>query len=207
LAVLINSTRSKKRRLALTEVAKSLAIATGRLGSYQTVAERIGLSSKMLRQFSYVDRLSKAVRRLFEQRKLNSVDAAAHLAMLPLEEQDIAARELVSGGIDTIDLRAVTQLRRHQKGISIAEVLERVKASKTKQEYVAEFVVRGERDRRKLLETFEKHIPSREIVRLVLNGAFGRLVLTASGKRQLFNIAKRLGCTAKNVIPHLLSSS
>jgi hypothetical protein len=127
--------------------------------------------------------------------------------MLPLEEQDVVARELVNGGIDTIDLRAVTQLRRLQKGNLIAEVLQQVKASKTKREYVAEFVVRGARDRRKLLATFKKHIPAGEIVRLDLDGAFGRLVLTAAGKQQLFDAAKRFGCTAVNVIPHLLSLS
>lgn len=160
----------------------------------------------MLRQFSYVDRLSKGAQQLFDQRKLDSVDAATHLAMLPLQEQEDVARELAAGEIDTIDLRAVIQLRRLRNTESIKGILERVRSSKTKHEYVAEFIVRGPRNRRRLSEIFCRHIPANEIIRLELDGAFGRLVLNPAGKRRLFSIAKRFGCSAKNVIPHILST-
>src|SRR5437867_2915361 len=112
LAVLISSTRSRSRPLPLTEVARWLEIALRKLGGYSAVADRIGLSPKMLRQFSYVGRLSKRVQRLFRKRRLDSVDAAAHLAMLPPKEQEIAAEALASREIDTIDLRAAIRLRR-----------------------------------------------------------------------------------------------
>lgn len=44
LAVLLASTDSKTRTLPLTEVAKWLEVAVGKLGSYSAVAGRIGLS-------------------------------------------------------------------------------------------------------------------------------------------------------------------
>lgn len=91
LAVLISCTRNKKRPLPLTEIAKWLQVAREKLGSYAAVANRIGLSPQMLRQFSYVQRLAEPVQRLFETRRLDSVDAVAHLAMLsPSDQKEVA---------------------------------------------------------------------------------------------------------------------
>ena len=204
LAVLISSTRSKKRPLPLTEIAKWLEIAVAKLGSYETVAQRIGLSPHMLRQFSNVRRLPESVQQLFESRQIDSVDASTHLAMLPEKEQNILAAALTSGEIDTKDLRAIVQLHQREKSSSIDDLLRRVKESKTRHEYVAEFVVRGARSRAVLLSAFETYIPPQEIVRLELNGAFGRLVLTQKGKQALSKTARALRVPIKNVIPNLL---
>jgi DNA-binding transcriptional regulator YdaS (Cro superfamily) len=207
LAVLISSTRSKKRVLPLTEIAKWLEIAVAKLGSYEAVAQRIGLSPHMLRQFSNVRRLPESVQQLFESRQLDSVDACTHLAMLPETEQIILATALTSGEIDTKDLRAIVQLHQRDRSSSIDDLLQRVKESKTRHEYVAEFVVRGAKTRAALLSAFEKHIPPKEIVRLEVNGAFGRLVLTQKGKQALSNTARILKVPIKHVIPNFLRDS
>src|SRR5262245_24961340 len=79
LAVLISSTRSKRRSLPITEIACWIDVAVGKLGTYSAVGERIGLSAKMLRQFAVVNSLAPKVKELFASRKIESVDAAAHL--------------------------------------------------------------------------------------------------------------------------------
>ena len=204
LAVLISSTHSKNRPLPLTEIAKWLDAAVSKLGSYSAVADRIGLSPQMLRQFSYISRLSRSVQKLFQSRRLDSIDAVTHLAMLPVQEQEVMAEALASGDIDTSDIRAVVQLRREGDSGPIDVLLKRVRESKTKQEYVAEFVVRGSRDYTSITDAFGAYIPESEIMRLELKGAVGRLVVTQKGKHALARAARTLGVPFKRVIPTIL---
>jgi hypothetical protein len=204
LAVLISCTRSKTRPLPLPEIARWLEIAVSKLGSYSAVAERIGLSGKMLGQFASVRRLSPGVKRLFEKRELDSVDAATHLAMLPMGKQIKVANALARGEIDTNDVRAVVELWRAGRSVPFDHLIRRVRDSKTKQEYVAEFVVRGDRDRGQILAAFKEYVPLSEIIRLELEGALGRLVLTQKGKQALVKAAKTLHTPIKHVIPAIL---
>jgi hypothetical protein len=204
LAVLIASTRSRKRPLPLTEIAKWLDLALAQLGSYAGVADRIGLSPNMLRQFSNIKRLSSSVRKLFERRDLDSVDAATHLAMLPERDQGIVAAELVLGKINTSDIRAVIQLRETGESGPIDILLDRVESSKTKKQYLAEFVLRGASSRTNIFDSFSKYIPAHDIVSLELDGSIGRLVLTPSGKQYLLKAARKLGVPTKHVIPAIL---
>jgi DNA-binding transcriptional regulator YdaS (Cro superfamily) len=207
LAVLISCTRNKKRPFPLTHVAHWLDIAVATLGSYAAVADRIALSPKMLKQFSCVQRLTKPVQELFEIRKLDSVDAAAHLVMLPAKEQEVIARALAHGEIDTADVRAAVQLRHAKGNDSVQDVLRSVKESKIKQEYIAEFVIRGSHTSKSMMDAFLKYIPTNDILRLEIQGALGRLVLTRKGKEALVRTAKSFGKPMQHVIPTILSSS
>lgn len=204
LAILISNTRSRKRVLPLTEIAKWLRVAVEKLGSYTAVAERIGLSPQMVGQFASVNRLVPSARRLVASRKLDSVDAVAHLAMLPEKHQKAVAEALESGEIDTSDIRSVVQLQRAGYSDSIEAVLKRTKSSKTKREYVAEFVIRGSRDPDRILKVFKKYISPKEIIRVDIEGALGRLVLTQTGKKELFRAARDLGTSISQVIPRIL---
>lgn len=204
LAILISNTRSKKRVLPLTEIAKWLMVAVQKLGSYSAVAERIGLSPQMVGQFSSVNRLVPSARRLVASRKLDSVDAVAHLAMLPEKHQKAVAEALESGEIDTSDIRSVVQLQRADYSDSIDAILKRAKNIKTRREYVAEFVIRGSRDPNRILKTFKKYISPKEIIRVDIEGALGKLVLTQTGKKELFRAAHDLGTSINQVIPRIL---
>jgi hypothetical protein len=207
LAVLISSTRSKRRPLPMTDIARWLGIAVRKLGSYAAVGERVGLSAKMLRQFATVDALTPAVKELFATRDLDSVDAAAHLAMLSGNDQVPVANALAAKTIRTSDVRAVVQLRQLEQRAAIDTLLQRVINSKTKQEYVAEFVVRGGRKHADLIKAFEAYIDPDHIVRLEVHGALGRLVLTEEGKRSLTKAAASLGTSLSEVVPTILKKS
>lgn len=204
LAILISNTRSNKRPLPLTEVARWLDMAVKKLGSYSSVADRLGLSTKMLRQFSYVKRLTPSVQQLVATRKLDSVDAITHLAMLPAKQQRVVAEALAAGEIETSDVRPIVQLQRANYSDSANKIISRVKKNKTRREYIAEFVVRGSRDSKSIVKAFEKHISRKEIIRIDLEGALGRLVLTAIGKKQLQKAARTLGTSMNHVIPTIL---
>lgn len=204
LAVLISSTRSKRRPLPITEIARWIDVAVGKLGTYAAVGERIGLSAKMLRQFSAVNGLAPGVKELFAGRRIDSVDAAAHLAMLPESDQLTVADALADKAIQTADVRGIVQLRQLEPGLPIATLLGRIIDSKTKHEYVAEFVIRGGRTRNDLLEAFHAYIAPEHIIRLEIQGALGRLILSDEGKRALSKTASDLGLSLAEVIPAIL---
>jgi hypothetical protein len=204
LAVIISSTRTKTRTVSLAQLARWLDVAVSKLGSYRVLADRVGVSAKMLRQFSYISELAKPVRQMFERRELDSVDAAAHLKLLPCNEQIVVARALAEGAIDTADVRAIAQLRRARQADSISSLVDAVRKSKTRQQYVAEFVVRGTGDPRKIRKAFETYISPKEIIDLHIDGPIGRLTLSREGKAQLFQTAKRLGVRLKDVMPEIL---
>lgn len=168
------------------------------------MADRIGLSPHMLRQFSAVRRLAPRVRDFFSDRRLDSVDAAVHLAMLPEKEQLKMATALATRDIDTKDLRGAIRLRRVGAPGSIETLLTRVKQSKTKKEYVAEFVVRGSHTQESILAAFHGYIPAKSIVRLHIDGRLGRIVLNADGRNALRKAAAKLGVSFKHAIPAML---
>jgi hypothetical protein len=201
LAVLISSTRSKQRPLPMTEIARWLEVAVGKLGTYKAVGARIGLSAKMLRQFAAVSELAPKVRDLIASRRIDSVDSVAHLAMLSKSDQLVIASALAEKAIQTADVRGVVQLRKLDPNLPIEGLLRRMIDSKTKHEYVAEFVIRGGRTEKELLRTFEAYIPAEHIIRLETDGAIGRLILSDKGKRALIKAASDLGTSLSEVIP------
>jgi len=204
LAILISNTRTQRRPLSLLAVADALSTAIDHLGGYSNVADRIGLSAKMLRQFSYVRRLAPAAQRLFRQRRLDSVDAAVHLSMLPKKEQPVLASAIAKGEIDGVDLRAITELRRHDSKADLSGLIKKVKESKTKKEYVAEFLVRGRRTERQIRAAVERYIPRQEIIRIETEGPLGRLVLTKKGKIYLGRAAKAMNKRLNDVLAQIL---
>jgi hypothetical protein len=182
-------------------------VAFSKLGSYRAISERVAISPKMLAQFASVDRLTKHVRRLFEARILDSVDAAVHLAMLAPQDQEAVAQALAKKVIDTKDVRAVIQLRQVRKSEKINKLITRIQKTKTQRHYVLEFVARETKDRRRLLALFAKYLSPSEIISIDLDGSVGRLVVSAQGKRQLEEVAKKLRVPFKSVIQKVLSES
>ena len=65
------------------------------------------------------------------------------------------AKALAEKTIQTADVRGVVQLRQLEPNLPIEGLLRRIIESKTKHEYVAEFVIRGGRTEKELLRTFE----------------------------------------------------
>lgn len=196
LAALIKNTRTQRRPLSLTEIATWLEMAINSLGSLKEVADRIGLSTKMLRQFQYVRKLSPNVQTLFAQRKLDSVDAAVHLSLLSAQDQRVVAQEIAKIQLDSADVRAIAELRKKLPKVNIDEILERVKATKNVKQYVAEFVVRSKNTTPALLrEKFTRIIGGENIVSINIKGSIGTLKMTAQGRDCLQKAANSKGIT------------
>ncbi len=205
LAHLIACTRTRKRRAALTRIAQWLDVALGAYGNIAAVADRVALSPKMLRQFQSVSQLTPEVRGMFETRELDSVDMAAHLALLPPEEQLIVAKDAKCGRLDTSDVRAILQEWKQAESRDIQAIVRAVFQSKTKREYVAEFVSRGHMQDETVRAAFAEEIGDQNIVRIEKSGALGKLVMTKAGKARLLTAAKRRSLPMRAVIPAILA--
>ena len=191
LAALIKNTRTTSRHLSLPEVAGWLDVATEGYGSIRAVAERIGLSSKMLRQFLAVKELAPAVQDLFAERRLDSVDMASHLRMLCPEEQVFVGSEAARGSLNTADIRAICEFRKEHAEVPIEDVVEKVKSTRNIKQYIIEFVVRGARtDEQELLSRFSAVFGDGNIVSMALTGSIGKLVVNQRGRSLLQRLAR-----------------
>jgi hypothetical protein len=204
LAILISSTHSKKRTKSLLEIAEWLAYAVEELGSIKAVGERIDLSPQMLRQFESVQKLDPKVQWLFSTRRLDSVDAAAHLSMLRAKEQIAVANLLAEGKIDTGDVRAIYHQRKAGDTDPIEALIDKVEKSKTKQEYVVEFAIRGSQNPERVKAAIGMVFPKDQVVELELHGPMGRLILTKKGRATLSATAKKLNIPLKSVMASVL---
>lgn len=204
LAMLMACTRTTRRPVGLMELAKSIDLAVLCLGDVATVADRIGLSPKMLQQFLSVRRLTPEVQDLFAARTLDSVDASSQLALLSADDQKEAGKALSAREIDTADLRALVALRRDGDTDPIMKILEKVKVSKTTKEFVVEFVNRDRLSPEALRRLLAPRFPDSGIIRIDVQGALARLVLNREGKQALASVAKQLRVPRARVVPTML---
>lgn len=201
LAALIRNTRTTRRPLPLTEIAHWLDIAVQRLGSINEVAERIGLSANMLRQFQYVQKLSPSVRALFAERKIDSVDAAVHLSLFGEQDQIVVAEELTNDQLDSADVRAIAELRKELPDVNIDEIIERITTTKNVKQYVVEFVVHSKKTTLELLrERFSQIIGSKNIVSITVKGSIGSVKMSAKGRDLLQKAANSKGITKAGIV-------
>jgi len=96
LAIVFANTKRKKRKESLLTIAKAFAYLVKLYGSQDAVANRVGLSTEMIREFLTVLKLPQEVQSLFSNRQIDSVDTAKELfALKDPTKQVIAAKELV----------------------------------------------------------------------------------------------------------------
>jgi hypothetical protein len=206
LANLIKNTRTTRRHLSLPEIAHWLGLATASLGSMDKVADRIGLSTKMLRQFLAVNDLALSVRGLFATRQLDSVDVAVHLRMLNLDEQVVVASAAARGDFSTAEIRAICQYRKKQVGAQLEEIMEQVKASRDIKVYVVEFVQRGrEGGGRQLRRRLASVLGDDNIVSLKFTGSIGTLVLNKGGRARLLEFCRSRGITKPDAVDKIVN--
>jgi hypothetical protein len=96
LAIAYSNTKRKKREKDLVTVAEAMKYLATLYKSQKKVAEKLDLSSEMVRQFLTVLKLPKSVQKLFECKQIDSVDTAKELSSLgDKKKQETAARTIV----------------------------------------------------------------------------------------------------------------
>ncbi len=206
LVALIASTRRIRRKLDLLDVAAKLKVAREGLGSLKKVADAIGLSVEMLRQFSRVEKLSPRVKKLIEQGKIHGVDMADRISRLPSRDQLPVAQAVVRGELNTSDVRAVVSLRKDVPRMRIKAVIDRVKSSRNIKEYVVEFMIPCKKSKKADIEArFAKTVGKNNIRSFTTKKGVGILVLNAAGLKQLQEVAKRRRFTKRRLVNGIAS--
>lgn len=75
LQIVFANIRRKKRKENLVNIAKAFEYLVKNYGSLKAVAEKVGISAEMIRQFLSVLKLPVEVQELFSKREIDSVDA------------------------------------------------------------------------------------------------------------------------------------
>lgn len=200
LARIVGNTRRKRRIVSITQLAQSIEEAATLLGGISELSDRVGLSSKMLRQFSLVWNLHPKVREMFESRVLDSVDLAAQLSTLELADQIIIAEKVASGAMQTKDVRDFRELRKKNGAIDPEQLIKKVITSKPQVEFLAEFVLRSGETVQILNDRFNKYLPEKEILRIKVDGSIASLALSRTGRDRIRDLARRSGFTLEQAI-------
>lgn len=109
LQIVFGNTRRKKRKENLVTIAKAFEFLVKCYGSQKEVAEKVGISSEMIRQFLTVLKLPAEVQKLFVKREIDSVDAAKELAVLKGRNKQIRMARKIAGvtSDDTRDIKRI----------------------------------------------------------------------------------------------------
>ena len=91
LAILFANTKRKKRSENLLTVAQSCEYLVKLYGSQKAVAEKIGLSTEMIRQFLSVLKLPKEVQKLVSDRQIDRIDIVKEISALKDPKTQIEA--------------------------------------------------------------------------------------------------------------------
>ena len=205
LAVLIASTKRKKRKLSLPEISEWLNIAIKEYGSLSEVAKTIDLSAKMLKQFSHVGKLSNEVKSLFKSRKLDSVDIAYHLSFFPKEDQFAIAQEAVEGRLNSDDIRALKAFRKEVSGLSLTDAIKRIKETKDIKEYVIYLNIADIKDLSQLNKEIEKMIGKENIINFQSTSSHLKIVITAIGRKKLLKISSQEHISMKKLVSRIMN--
>jgi len=93
LSVLFSNTKRKKRSTDLLTIAKSCQFLVKLYGSQQAVADRVGISAEMIREFLTTLKLPLEVQKLVSERKIDRVDVVREISTLKDTAKQIAAAE------------------------------------------------------------------------------------------------------------------
>lgn len=205
-AGLIASTRRAHRKLNLAQIAKKIEVAREGLGSLKGVAEAIGLSTEMLRQFARASKIAPEARRFVTTGAIQSVDIADRISRLPAADQLPVAQRVARGELTGDDVRAIISLRKVQPKLPMSEVISRVTGSRNVREYIVQFLVpAGEVELKDIEDRFSKLL-GREGVRSVsVEKGLGTLILNKDGRNRLELIARRKRLTKRALVNQIVS--
>lgn len=206
LVALIASTKRINRKLSLLEIADKLEIAQQGLGSLHEVAEKIGLSYEMLREFVSIKKLPPKVKRLISERRIESIDVAFHLSKLKEPDQETLAEAYVKDGLTSESIRAIVILKRNSPNVPISTVIKRVIGSQDIKQYVVLFnLAKEEIDRKKILLRFSSLLGKENIISFSVERNVGTLKINRKGKNVLQKIARDSSLSKRELIEKVLT--
>lgn len=201
---LIGCTRRKRRLKSIIEITDIIEFLHKELGTYRAVAERVGLSTEMLREFRSVRLLDPEVRELVEKRVIDSVDLVYRISKLDPKTQKAVVDKVLKDQMTGDDARVVKSLVVGRKGSGKAAILQTMKSRDIKT-YLIQFRMPKERTSCQLRGDFSKIIGGREIVSFKFEKGMAVLELSYRGQKELRIAAKRRKKTLRKFVADLLT--
>jgi len=109
LAIVFANTKRKKRNADLLTIAKSCDYLAKLYGSQKAVAEKVGLSTEMIREFLTVLKLPAEIQDLISERKIDSIDIVREISVLQEPSKQIVAAEAFINSLSE-DVRDIKRL-------------------------------------------------------------------------------------------------
>lgn len=197
---LVGSTRRIRRAKNLLEISKEVSVAEKLLGSRKIVAQTIGISEEMLREFASINKLCKSVKRMIEDGRLTSIDVGYRLSFLPKTGQLKVAKAYVDNELSTKDVRDVVSWYRKNPKSEIQDAIDRIKESKDIVQYVIKFRIAKKQRIRVLRRRLSKLLGEENLVSFKVSGQIANLVVNEKGRRTLQEEAKKRRITKRKLI-------
>ena len=115
LSILFANTKRKKRNKDLITIAESCEYLTKLYGSQKAVAEKVGLSSEMIREFLATLKLPEEVQKLISDRKIDSIDIVREISVLQDPSKQVAAAKTFADSLS----KDVRDMKRLIKGANL----------------------------------------------------------------------------------------
>jgi len=110
LSIVFSNTKRKKRAVDLITIAESCDYLAQLYGSQKAVAEKVGLSSEMIREFRKLLTLPAEVRDLISSRQIDRLDVAYRISMLEEPTKQIDAARAIADLPSSKDVRDILRL-------------------------------------------------------------------------------------------------
>jgi len=130
ISILFANTKRKKRYVDLITLAQSCKYLVDLYGSKEAVAEKVGLSTEMIRELMLPLKLPREIQKLISSRKIDSIDKVKQISTLKNSSRQIAAaREFVD--TSTKDARDMKRLIK-KAGLPVEKAKEIILEAKPK---------------------------------------------------------------------------
>jgi len=200
---LIGCTRRKKRAKSITDIAAMIEFLRDELGSYSAVANKVGLSTEMLREFRSVKQLDPEIHTLVEKRIIDSVDLVYRISKLDSKSQKALVEKFLKGDLTLDDARVLKSFK-GAKGVSATYAISKVVRSRDIRTYILRFPVPRGRSKKLLREEFRKITGEQEIVAFKIEGQRAVLELSYKGQKKLRDAARRDKLTLARSVQNII---
>jgi hypothetical protein len=168
LATIFANTRRKKRPDNLVTVAESFAYLAKLYGSQKAVAEKVDLSTEIVRQFLQILELPRDIKEMISDRRIDRLDVAYRISKLRDAGQQMAAAKIAPALLSK-DMRDIERLVQHAD-IEVEDSERMVMESKPKELHV--FIVDFDKEVYNAIRQHAKQmkmVPS-ELIRQIVMG-------------------------------------
>jgi len=194
-----------RRPHSLPEIASALLSAKAGYGGLKEVANRVGISTEMLRRFLSVNRLHPAVLPLVRARRIDSLNAVLYMTALPADDQPVVAEGLLSGKLSGTDVRALAPLRGRSPRADIRKLIERVVGSRDRTVYAIVFTMGSDDLLRSVTDALRK-VCGDGLVEVRRSGGHQyKAVLSRQGLKSLRSAAQKAKLSLREYMKRLLS--